>query len=648
MCGVTGFIDPEARTPNPDEVLRRMQDALTHRGPDDSGSYTAAPVWLAHTRLSIVGLADDGRQPFVLQANPSEPPIVVAANGEIYNHEALRETIRNDGHLGARLPTSDCGVLPWLWRRDASRAVASLRGMYGLAVWDGRDESLTLARDPAGQKPMYYAPLPGGGVAFASEVKALLAHPLVTREVDPIGLQRYLTFDFIPGEATIYRGVRRVPAGHTVRWARKTLTSQCIASVPSAMPKLHSLEEAESALWSSLGTAVEQRLMSDVPLGVFLSGGLDSTALVAILAERVDPSRLKTFSVAFEDPTFDESSHARRVATHFGTDHAERTLTAEHLLALVPDLLATLDEPFADPSIVPTSLLSAFAREQVTVALGGEGGDELLLGYPTFYAERWASHIERTPRWLRRFTLDAAVRCLPVGTGNMNLGFKARRFLLGLDRIAAHRHMVWIGGVPPEQHAEALAPEIRWSAGPTSAVFEPVDELMSRFRRARPESTHLDALGWLYEQTYLADGVLTKVDRASMAHALEVRAPMLDAEFRAVCARIPTQYKLRGVTTKAVLRRCLMKRAPSDIVSRPKKGFGIPVASWLRGPLKDWMQAVLQRERVAGGGLLNPDWTERLMKEHLSGTANHRKALWSALCLELWRSGPYGPDGGRS
>jgi asparagine synthase (glutamine-hydrolysing) len=645
MCGVTGFIDPEGRTPHPEGVLRRMQAELNHRGPDDSGLYMEAPVWFAHTRLSIVGLSEDGRQPFVLQAEPSEPPIVVVANGEIYNHKALREVVR-DGHPGVRLPGSDCGVLPWLWRRDPSQAIASLRGMYGLAVWDGRDDSLTLARDPAGQKPMYYAPLPGGGLAFASEVKALLAHPLVERVVDPVGLQRYLTFDFVPGEVTIYKGIRRLPAGHALRWHRKTVTSRWVASVPSSLPAFDDLRAAETALWSTLGTAVEQRLMSDVPLGVFLSGGLDSTALVATLAERVDPARLKTFSVAFEDPTFDESSHARRVADHFGTDHAERTLTAGDLLALVPDLLATLDEPFADPSIVPTSLLSAFAREEVTVALGGEGGDELLLGYPTFYAERWAARAQRAPRWLRRLTLEAAVRCLPLGSGNMNLGFKARRFLMGLDRPAAHRHMVWIGGVPPEEHAEALAPEIRWAAGPALAVFEPVDDLMSRFSRARPESTELDALGWLYEQTYLADGVLTKVDRASMAHGLEVRAPMLDADFRAVCARIPTSYKLQGATTKSVLRRCLRTRVPEDIVARPKKGFGIPVASWLRGPLKEWMQAVLARERVAGGGLLNPDWTERLMREHISGAANHRKALWSAIVLELWRSGPYGPDRG--
>ena len=619
-----------------------MQGRLAHRGPDDAGLYMQAPVWVAHTRLSIVGIDADGRQPFVLDV--SGAPIVVAANGEIYNHRALRSLVCDD-HPSVRLPASDCGVLPWLWRWDASRALSQLQGMYGLAVWDGRDRSLTLARDPAGQKPMYYAALPGGGIAFASELKALLAHPLIGRKVDTTALQRYLTFDFVPGDGTIYRAIRRLPPGHRLRWANGSIHVERVHNVPPGAPPLDSDAEAQRALWSALSTAVERRLMSDVPLGVFLSGGLDSSALVATLAERVDPTRLKTFSVAFEDASFDESSHAREVAAHFGTEHHERTLKPSDLLALAPDLLATLDEPFADPSIVPTSLLSAFAREEVTVALGGEGGDELLLGYPTFYAEAWASRVERLPGWLRRVTLKPLVERLPVGQGNMSLGFKARRFMLGLDRTPMHRHMVWIGGVPPEVHAEALAPEIRWSAAPDAVVMEPVDDLALRFRRARPNASQLDALAWVYEQTYLADGVLTKVDRASMAHGLEVRAPMLDPDFRAVCARIPASLKLRGMTTKAVLRRAMASHLPSAILDRPKKGFGIPVAAWLRGPLKGWMQAVLKRERVAGGGLLNPEWTDRLMREHISGKANHRKALWSAIVLELWRSGPYGPDG---
>ena len=645
MCGVTGFIDPAGRTPQPREVLQRMRSRLLHRGPDDLGLYVDGPVYMAHTRLSIVGLSEDGRQPFVLPLEGASKAIVVAANGEIYNHKALRTLIGED-LPGERLPESDCAVLPWLWRWDSKEAISRLRGMFAFALWDGRDRSLTLARDPAGQKPMYYASLPGGGIAFGSELKALLAHPLVERVVATGALQQYLTFDYVPGEATIYRAIRRLAPGHVLRWHAGDFTLRNEAPTLSGQPPFRARQEAELALWSSLGTALERRLMSDVPLGVFLSGGLDSTALVASLAERVDASRLKTFSVAFDDASFDESTHARTVAQHFGTEHHERTLRAEDLLALIPDLLATLDEPFADPSIVPTSLLSAFAKEEVTVALGGEGGDELLLGYPTFYAEPWAKRVERVPKWLRRMTLEPAVSALPIGQGNMSLGFKARRFLMGLDRPAAHRHMLWIGGVAPEEHHMALAPEIRWSAAPPLSVFEAADEAMENFRRARPEASDADALGWLYEQTYLAEGVLTKVDRASMAHGLEVRAPMLDLDFRALCARIPTSYKLKGTRTKDLLRSCLSQRVPQEIVARPKKGFGIPVADWLRGPLKGWMQAVLSRERVASGALLNPEWTERLIREHISGQANHRKALWSAIVLELWRSGPYGPNGG--
>ncbi|MDP6943525.1 MAG: asparagine synthase (glutamine-hydrolyzing), partial [Myxococcota bacterium] len=473
MCGVTGFVDPAGRTPCPDDALRAMQARLTHRGPDDAGVFIEAPTWIAHTRLAIVDLSEEGRQPFVFRHRPNDPPIVAAANGEIYNHVALRARIRED-EPGARIPASDCGVLPWWWRREGVDGLKMLRGMYGLAIWDGRDRALTLARDPAGQKPMYYAQLPGGGLAFGSELKALLAHPLVEREVDPVALRQYLAFDFVPGQATIYRTIRRLPAGHVLRWHDGQIAVESIWPLHQGTPSLDNPAEAAEALWEALGRAVECRLMADVPLGVFLSGGLDSTALVAALAERTDPARLKTFSVAFDEPSFDESSHARRVAAHFGTEHHERTLHAADLLALIPDLLATLDEPFADPSLVPTYLLSAFAREQVTVALGGEGGDELLLGYPTFYAEAWARRAERLPRWLRRVTLDPLVRLLPDATGNMSLGFKARRFLLGLDRLPSHRHALWVGATVPEAHDAALAPEIRWAAGPVDAVLEPI------------------------------------------------------------------------------------------------------------------------------------------------------------------------------
>ncbi len=642
MCGITGFIDPLGRTPEPERALRAMRETLTHRGPDDRGEWFQGPAYLGHRRLSIVDLSEAGRQPFISRDPDGRGDVAAMANGEIYDHARLRRRIA-EVWPDLELPRSDCAVLPWLWRLERERLPEHLGGMFGVAVWDARSEELLLARDPAGQKPMYYAPLPGGGIAFASEPKALLVHPLVGRDVDPVALRRFLTFDYIPGEATAYQGIRRLPPGGRLLWKGGRYRVDSYYDVQPSEPAFTSRDAASEALWSALGLATEARLMADVPLGVFLSGGLDSTAIVAALAERMDPTQIRTFNVAFEDRSFDESSHARRVSSHFGTQHFEERLEASRLVELVPQILAILDEPFADPSIVPTYLLSQFARKHVTVALGGDGGDEQLLGYPTFFAERVARWAERIPAAVRRVAVEPAVAAIPTSDRHFSLDFKLRRFLSGLDRSPDHRHPIWVGGIPPEEHNEALAPALRGLASDQS-VLSDIDELARRFRDLRPGATDLDRLGWEYFRTYLADGVLTKVDRASMAHSLEVRAPLLDRRVLAVTSRTPASFKLVGTTTKKVLRDKLERLGvPRVVWQRPKKGFGIPLAAWLRGPLQGWMREVLEPERIRAGGLLDPRWTSRLMEEHLSGKVNHRKPLWSAISLELWRSGPWGP-----
>ena len=641
MCGIVGFVDPQRRTPEPARVLLRMRETLAHRGPDDAGEVVCGSAWLAHRRLSIVDLSCAGRQPFVVEPSPGRR-VAALANGEIYNHAELRPAIE-ERWPDVRLPASDCAVLPWLFAAHGADMPRRLLGMYGLAAWDERSETLLLARDPAGQKPLYYGRLPGGGIAFASEPKALVAHPLIGREVDPLALRRYLAFGYVPGAATIYRGIRRLGPGAHLVWRRGRVTLGRHFDVPREEPALPPAEAAHQ-LWTAIGDAVEARLMADVPLGVFLSGGLDSTAVVAALAERTDPTRLDTFAVGFESPTFDESGPARFVAQHFGTRHHEQRLDAATLVRLVPDILAKLDEPFADASIVPTYLLSRFAREHVTVALGGDGGDELLLGYPTFWADgpaRLAAAL--LPRSLRRRVVEPLVGLWPVSTDHMSLGFKLERFLSGLDLPSDHRHPVWVGGIAPRLHGQALAPGLAAQA-PDAALFADVDDLAARFSAARPGGSRPELLGWEYFHTYLSDCVLTKVDRASMAHALEVRAPLLDPRVLRAAWRLPLRAKLAGTTTKRVLRQILAERLPPQITRRPKKGFGIPVAEWLRGPLRGWMTGVLDPVAVRRGGLLDPRWTSRLAAEHTSGRADHHKALWIAIALELWRSGPYGPS----
>jgi asparagine synthase (glutamine-hydrolysing) len=641
MCGIVGFIDPAGRTPDPDAVLRRMRETLSHRGPDDAGEYIAAPAWLGHRRLSIVDLSPAGRQPFVSTLCADGGDVVALANGEIYNHVSLRERIATVFSQGPA-SGSDCAVLPWMWCLDRADLPKALRGMFGLAVWDARSGELLLARDAAGQKPVYYASLPGGGIAFASEPKALLVHPLVSRDVDPVGLRRYLAFDCVPGAATIYQGIRRLPPGTRLLYKKGRFTVDSWYDVRPGAPRYRTLDQSADALWRSLVAAVDARLMADVPLGVFLSGGLDSSAVVAAMAESMDPRKIRTFAVGFTEKSFDESSHARRVAGHFGTEHHEEILAPDSLLGLIPEVLSLMDEPFADASIIPTWLLSRFTRKHVTVALGGDGGDELLLGYPTFFAESVARVLARVPARARRRALDAVISRLPVSAQHMSAEFKARRFMSGLDRAPHRRHPVWVGGLPPDLHDAALAPALRGQVS-DAQLFAEIDALTARFDDARPDAEPLERLAHGYFKTYLGDQVLTKVDRASMAHALEARAPFLDQRVQETAARIPVRFKLRGTQTKRVLRHALAGRLPKDILERPKKGFGIPVAAWLRGPLQPWLRSVLSAESVARGGLLDPAFTTRLVDEHASGAANHQKLLWNVLALELWRSGTWGP-----
>jgi asparagine synthase (glutamine-hydrolysing) len=642
MCGIYGFIDPDGRTKQPQSVLAAMGRALAHRGPDDQGSFMEGAAWLGHQRLSIVDPSSAGRQPFVMDHATDNRRAVALANGEIYNHMILRETLARE-HDMVHIPASDCAVLPGCWLTEGKDFVAQLRGMFAIAVWDVEREELLLCRDPSGQKPLYYAHFPGGGIAFASEPKALLQHPLLERDVDRLALRRYLTFDYVPGQDTIYRGMKRLPPSSILIWRKGKIQLEAYGCGAHRGPSFEHEGDAAEALWGALVNSVEMRLMSDVPLGVFLSGGLDSTAIVAALCSRVEPSTIRTFSIGFDDPSFDESGPAAEVAAHFGTRHESRTLTATDLTVLVPEIVALLDEPFADPSLIPTYLLSAFASEQVKVALGGEGGDELLYGYPTFYAEAVAIRAEKVPRLLRKLFVESWVGMLPASTRYMGFDFKLRRFLLGLDRPADHRHPIWIGALPPETHREALAGD--WVQDSNDLeIFSDIDMLGAQFRLANPDATHIDRLAWQYYRTYLADCVLTKVDRASMAHGLEVRAPFLDPQVVSVCGRIPMPFKLRGKQTKLILRNLLRTRVPPHIVERPKKGFGMPLGRWLRGPLRPWMEEVLDPKRVAAGGLLDPAWVQTHVREHISGRVNHRKPLWNAMVLELWRQGTYGPS----
>jgi asparagine synthase (glutamine-hydrolysing) len=618
MCGIAGFVNRGGAAADR-EVLARMTATLAHRGPDGDGLYVDGPAALGHRRLSIIDLAG-GAQPM---ANEDDS-VWVTYNGELYNEPALRDRLRSRGHVYRTV--SDTESLVHLYEEEGAGFARLLNGMFALAVWDRRRARLVLARDRMGQKPLYYAETSGGGLVFGSEPKALLRHPEVARRLDPASLARYLFYEYVPAPYSIWAGVRKLPPAHVLVWESGRATLTRYWSPPAPTPDPPPFEVAAAQFWDGLRASVARHRRADVPLGVFLSGGVDSSSVAAALTE-VEPARnVRTFSIGFEDPSFDESAYARAVARHLGTDHHERTFSAATVYELLPEVAGWLDEPFGDASVLPTHLLSRFARGEVKVVLGGDGADELLAGYPTFAAERAADLFRRLPGPARALA-GAAVGRLPVDHGNISLDFRLKQFLRGAAEPAALAHQRWLGSFSGPEIARLL------SAGDLADVEA------EHLRRAEAMAPGADALTrslLLYQDTYLPDDILTKVDRSSMACGLEVRAPMLDAELVDEVQALPAAYKYGRRQTKRLLKRAASGRLPAATLVRTKKGFGIPVARWLRGPLAPLLGSLLARERLERQGLFRPDEVARRVAEHQAGVRDHRKPLWTLLMFQLW------------
>ncbi|HEV8699857.1 MAG TPA: asparagine synthase (glutamine-hydrolyzing), partial [Candidatus Polarisedimenticolia bacterium] len=606
-----------------------MTDALVHRGPDDEGFHVQAGVALGMRRLSIIDL-QTGHQPI----SNEDGSIWVVFNGEVYNYLELREDLMSRGH---RFKTrSDTEVLVHLYEERGYEFVTAINAMAALALWDGGKRRLLLARDRLGKKPLHYALTPEA-LVFGSEIKALLRHPAVGAELDHASVARYLVHEYVPCPGTIYRGIRKLRPGHLGIFEAGRFTERPywdMPAQPAPEPRTGAAPPAaqvEETIRQTLLEAVRCRLMSDVPLGVFLSGGIDSTSIVACMS-RAAPGSVRTFSVAFKEPSFDESVHFQSVARHFGTRHEERLLTPAEMLDILPALASTMDEPLGDASILPTYLLSRFTREKVTVALGGDGGDELLAGYPTYQAHRLAAVYDRLPAALRSGLIEPLVRRLPVSRANISLDFKAKKFISGAGLPPAIRNQIWLGSFSGTQALSILRRELREELA-TTDLF---DEARRHMDRA-PAPDLLGKLLYVDLKMYLQDGVLVKVDRASMACSLEVRAPMLDYRFVELVGRLPTSWKLRGWTTKHIFKRAMKPWLPPGIVGRPKKGFGIPVAEWLRGPLRGMMLDLLAPERLKRQGILDPAAVAVLIRDHLEGRHDHRKPIWTLLMLQLWQ-----------
>ncbi len=654
MCGIAGWVSTlPNRFADADRTLTRMRDRLTHRGPDDAGNFLDLPenlesrggAALGFRRLSIIDLAG-GHQPM-----PNEDGTVwIVFNGEIYNHLELREELLAAGHVFAN--HSDTEVLLHGWEQWQDALLPRLNGMFDLAIWDQNRRELLLARDRHGKKPLFVGVLDGGRtLVFGSELSAVAAHPAVQPEVDLHGLASLFTFDYVASPRSLLRHVHTLEPGQFWRWRvpeRGAPTLRVDSYVGPARPdeRLAALSDAEflRELDTRLHAAVERRLMADVPLGIFLSGGIDSSLVAAYAARLRKPGDLDTFSIGFADKRFDESGHARAVAQFLGTRHHERILTPEAALAALPGLLGRMDQPLADPSILPTWFLAQFARERVTVALGGDGGDEWFLGYPTFFAHDVGRLCDFVGISKAHGVLQAVAQRLPTSHGYMSLDFQIKRFVSGLAERDGMRHVTWIGGVARQGLAQLLTPEAlraldvpRDSARPghhDPQLAAQVQDVWQQWRRAGRDD--MDALAGLYARFYLGDGVLQKVDRASMLNSLEVRAPLLDPGVVALAQAMPTRLKLRGRQTKLILRQLAQQQLPPAIVQRPKRGFAVPIGQWLRGPLRGLLTDALAPAQLAKLPYLNAPGVQQLVREHLDGRADHRKPLWALLCLTSW------------
>lgn len=626
MCGIVGIIQGYREQPADKRTARAMAATLVHRGPDDEGFYYRGSIVLGMRRLAIIDLPG-GHQPI----SNEDGSVWVVFNGEIYNFAILREDLEARGHKFRT--SSDTEVIVHLYEEFGDGLLDHLNGMFAFALWDEREERLLIARDRMGEKPLYYAELPDRTFVFASELKAVLQHPAIEGRIDVRALRKYLSYEFVPSPYSIIEGVSKLPPAHKLVWQRRGWRTERYWNLSYGEPKLKiGINEAAEEVRVRLGEAVRQRLIADVPLGVLLSGGVDSSAIAALACE-VGSTRIKTFSIGFEEKSFDESSHARLVANHLGTEHHEKRFKEREMLDVVTEIPRLLDEPLGDASLIPTYLLSQFARGEVTVALGGDGGDELFAGYPTYSAHQLVETYNLIPRGLRQSVIERGIARLPVSLENLSFDFKARRFIKGAALPAGKRHTVWMGSFDPEQQAQLLNRDLL-AASPDEEVYEEV----SKFDVPSAESGEslVESMMRLDATHYLSECVLVKVDRASMAASLEVRAPFLDHTFIEHVSRLPLSLKLRGMTTKYVLRRAMKDRLPTRITGRGKKGFGMPVAKWIKGELAPLVNDMLDESRLRRQGLFNPTYVRQLIEGHKRGNADNRKLIWTLLMFEMY------------
>ena len=632
MCGIAGLCQTDG-SPLPQEAgpwVRAMTDRLAHRGPDGSGLWLDGPVCLGHRRLSIIDLSGGG-QP--MRSTAGE--LTVTFNGEIYNFAEIKEELLTHG---ARFQTSsDTEVILEAYRLWGPDCLARFDGMFAFALWDAPRRRLFCARDRFGKKPFFYT-LQQGRFHFASEVTALEQLPGLALTLDPTALMRYLAYEYAPTPQTMYKEVVSLPPAHwlLLEEGRLRLERYWDMPVPDE-DETRPVPELCAELRHLLARAVRRRMVSDVPLGVFLSGGIDSTIVAGLMASQ-SAVPVKTFSIGFSEASYDESRYARLAAAAYGTEHHERVLSAAQCADTLPEIISSMDVPMADASVAPTWLLSGVTREKVTVALGGDGADELWAGYEHYIGFKLAERYNALPAALRRGLVEPLARLLPSSAGYINPRLAVATFLRAAAAPAWQRVQTMLTALGPDTQAALLSPALREQAPDLLApetLFAPTRQAYEHWQPPQA-ATPLARAFHVYVRQFLLDDILVKVDRCSMLHSLEVRAPFLDKDVAAFAARLPVRYRLHGCKRKWLLKKAFADLLPKEILHRNKRGFQIPVAQWLRGRLRPLMEDLLAPDTLTAQGLFNPTAVRGLMDAHLSGKADLRKPLWTLLVFQLW------------
>jgi asparagine synthase (glutamine-hydrolysing) len=622
MCGISGYLNWKDGGARPERALiERMNRCLIHRGPDDEGYYLDDRVALAMRRLAIIDVAH-GQQPMFNETGD----VVVVYNGETYNFQELRSELESHGHVFKT--HSDTEVLVHGYEVWGDAFAAKLNGMFAFALWDKRRRKLILGRDHMGIKPLYYAEI-NGAIVFGSEIKALLAHPGVPRDIDPTAVDDYLSLRYIPTPKSIYKSIRKLEPATVLIWENGQTRRERFWNInpPAHVPDLGLntyLEKADALL----ADAVKRQMIAEVPLGTFLSGGVDSPT-ISYYAKKHKPD-LMTFNIYFAEKSFSERAEAKLVAEHLGTRHIEQEVSPD-ILGIIPNLIDTFDEPFGDDSMIPTFFLTKMARQHMTVALSGDGGDELFGGYPTYLADDIAKWYRRIPRFLTGGVLEPLIQKLPVSHGRISFDYKAKAFVEVARRSSPLEHFGWTEVFRSSIKEQLYSPWFWNEVGK-----RPLAESFVNAYNNAGDRHGLEKFLYVDQNTHLLDEFLVKVDRLSMAHSLEVRPPFLDRRLVELAAEIPFHYKLKGFTTKYILRRLMKGRLPEPILNGAKKGFAPPMATWLTTDLLPWARKKLSPGNLKDNPYLNPNFPMQLLEQHLQRKTNLARRLWTLLMFVEW------------